>query len=110
MTIKQGDIVWLNFSPSISNEMKGRHPAVVVSSNFYNEKTAYIIVCPITSHGNAFTGYIPLKGYQVHGRINANQIHSFSLKRLVSTEVVDKLRPEDLVQVKQILDYALEIE
>ena len=48
MKIKQGDIVKLNFSPAVGNEMKGEHPALVVSSNSYNEKTAYIIVCPIT--------------------------------------------------------------
>ncbi|WP_338152081.1 type II toxin-antitoxin system PemK/MazF family toxin [Lactobacillus johnsonii] len=34
---KQGDIVWANFSPSVGQEMKGKHPAVVVSSNSYNE-------------------------------------------------------------------------
>ena len=38
---KQGDIVWANFSPSVGQEMKGKHPAVVVSSNSYNEKTNY---------------------------------------------------------------------
>jgi len=110
MKIKQGDIVKLNFSPAVGNEMKGEHPALVVSSNSYNEKTAYIIVCPITSHGNNFTGYVPLAGYKVYGRVNCNQIHSFSLKRLVSPEIADKLRPEDFLLVKQNLDYALELE
>ncbi len=46
---KQGDIVWADFSPSVGQEMKGKHPAVVVSSNSYNEKTNYLMVCPITS-------------------------------------------------------------
>lgn len=110
MKIKQGDIVWINFSPSVDNEMKGKHPALVVSSNSYNEKTAYIIVCPITSHGNNFSGYVPLEGYDVHGRVNTSQIHSFSLKRLVSAQVADRLRPEDFLIVKQNLDYALELE
>lgn len=109
MKIKQGDIVRINFSPSIANEMRGEHPVVVVSSDFYNKKTAYIIVCPITSHGNDFEGYIPLNGYKIYGRVNATQIHSFSLKRIISMRIVDTLRPEDLLQVKQILDYALEI-
>lgn len=106
--IHQGDILWLDSSPSIGTEMRGRHPALVISSDSYNQKTSYIIVCPITSHGNDFGGYVPLHNYKIHGRINATQIHSFSLKRLRS-EVIDKIRPEDLLIVKQILNYALEI-
>lgn len=106
--IHQGDILWLNFSPSVGKEMRGNHPALVVSSDDYNTKTSYIIVCPITSHGNDFAGYISLNGYKIHGRINATQIHSFSLERIES-KIVDKIRPEDLLTVKQILDYALEI-
>lgn len=106
--IQQGDIIWVDFSPSVGEEMRGRHPALVVSSNDYNQKTSYIIVCPITSHGNNFSGYIPLHNYKIHGRINATQIYSFSLKRMKS-QVVDKIRPEDLLLVKQIIDYALQI-
>ena len=40
---KQGDIVWADFSPSVGQEMKGKHPEVVVSSNSYNEKTNYLM-------------------------------------------------------------------
>lgn len=107
--IHQGDLIWVNFSPSMANEMRGKHPALVVSSNAYNEKVSYVIVCPITSHGNKFSGYIPLRGYKIHGRINATQIHSFSLERIQS-EVIDKIRPEDFLLVKQVLDYALEMD
>lgn len=107
--IRQGDILWLDFSPSVGEEMRGRHPALVVSSDSYNQKTSYVIVCPITSHGNNFSGYVPLSNYKIHGRINATQIHSFSLKRIKS-EVIDKIRPEDFLIVKQILDYALQMD
>lgn len=107
--IHQGDILWLDFSPSVGSEMRGRHPALVVSSDLYNQKTSYIIVCPITSHGNNFPGYVPLNNYKIRGRVNANQVHSFSLKR-VKSEVVDKIRPEDFLIVKQVLDYALQID
>ncbi|WP_275350492.1 type II toxin-antitoxin system PemK/MazF family toxin, partial [Enterococcus faecium] len=53
---QQGDLIWLNFTPSFGREMRGKHPALVVSSNAYNRKTNYIIVCPITSGGNNFSG------------------------------------------------------
>ena len=107
---KQGDIIWLNFSPSFGSEMKGTHPALVVSSNAYNKKTNYVIVCPITSGGNSFPGYIPLNGYEVYGRVNATQIHSFDLGRIKSNQFADRIRGEDFLLVKQILDYSLEID
>nr|WP_325064216.1 type II toxin-antitoxin system PemK/MazF family toxin [Lactobacillus johnsonii] len=28
---KQGDIVWANFSPSVGQEMKGKHPTATIS-------------------------------------------------------------------------------
>ncbi|WP_236693789.1 type II toxin-antitoxin system PemK/MazF family toxin [Amylolactobacillus amylophilus] len=52
--------------------MRGTHPALVVSSNHYNMKTNYVIVCPITSGGNNFSGYIPLNNYSIHGMVNSN--------------------------------------
>jgi mRNA interferase MazF len=90
--------------------MKGNHPALVVSSNAYNRKTNYVVVSPITSHGNDFAGYVDLEGYKVHGRVNAVQIHSFSLKRMTSDHYIERLRGEDMLLVKQIQDYALKLD
>lgn len=106
----QGDILWLNFSPSVGKEMRGTHPAVVVSSDAYNRKTNYIIVCPITTGGNNFQGYVDLEDYKIKGRINATQIHSFDTQRIKSKTFADKLRGEDFILVKQILDYALALD
>lgn len=107
---KQGDILWLNFTPSFGREMRGKHPALVVSSNAYNEKTNYVIVCPITTGGNDFTGYVPLNGYKIEGRVNATQIHSFDINRITSRKFVDRIREDDFLVVKQVLDYALKID
>lgn len=107
---EQGDLIWLNFTPSFGRELRGKHPALVVSSNAYNKKTNYIIVCPITSGINDFPGYIPLNGYKIHGRINATQIHSFEVERILNKEFIDRLRGEDFLLVKQILDYSLAVD
>ena len=106
----QGDIVWLNFSPSIGNEMKGIHPAVIVSSNAYNQVSNYIVVCPITSHENDFRGYVPLEGYSIHGRINTTQVYSYSLKRLTSIKVVDHLKIEDMLMVQQYINFIFTVD
>ncbi|MBE9911655.1 hypothetical protein GUI51_10590 [Enterococcus mundtii] len=36
--------------------MRGKQPALVVSSNAYNKKTNYIIVCPVMTGGTTFLG------------------------------------------------------
>ena len=106
---KQGDIVWSDFSPSVGQEMKGKHPAVVVSSDAYNDKTHYLMLCPITSHGNKFPTYVDLENYHIHGRVNAAQIQTFSRERLLDEKPADHLRPEDLLRVRQMIEYALEL-
>ncbi len=83
---KQRDFIWLNISPSFGKEMRGNHPALVVSSNVYNQKTNDVIVCPITT-GGKFAGYVPLNGYKTTGRINAAQIHSFGTKKNHQREI-----------------------
>ena len=45
---KQGDIIWLNFTPQSGHEQRGRRPALVVSNNLFNRVCSLTMVCPIT--------------------------------------------------------------
>ncbi|WP_438744765.1 type II toxin-antitoxin system PemK/MazF family toxin [Enterococcus sp. DIV1288f] len=103
-------MIWLNSTPSFGREIRGEHPTLVVSSNAYNKKTNCIIVCPVTTGGNNFSGYVSLNDYKKRGRVHARQIHSFDTDRIISKEFIDRLRGDDFLQVKQILDYSLEID
>jgi mRNA interferase MazF len=44
-----GDVVHLNWSPSVGHEMKDRHYGLVVSATAYNHGTGLVVTCPITS-------------------------------------------------------------
>ncbi len=57
---KQGDIVYMDFSPQSGHEQAGRRPAVVLSSGLFFERTGMCIVCPITNTDNKFPLHIPL--------------------------------------------------
>ncbi|MEX2682957.1 MAG: endoribonuclease MazF [Candidatus Sigynarchaeota archaeon] len=46
---KRGDAVWLDFSPQIGHEQKGRRPAVVISPEKYNKTVGLMLACPITT-------------------------------------------------------------
>lgn len=41
------DIIWIDFKPSKNEEIRGRHPAVVLSSAIYSEITGLTVVSPI---------------------------------------------------------------
>lgn len=53
--VKQGDIIKVNFNPQA-----GYRPAVVISNNFFYEKTKLAILCPITNTNNHFPLHISL--------------------------------------------------
>lgn len=52
---KRGDIVRLDFDPSLGNEQRGTRPALVVSADAFN-KLGMALVCPITQGGNYARG------------------------------------------------------
>ncbi|GAA6618510.1 type II toxin-antitoxin system PemK/MazF family toxin [Scytonema sp. NUACC26] len=46
---KQGDIIWINFTPQVGREQAGRRPALVISLFKYNRRVDLVLVCPITT-------------------------------------------------------------
>lgn len=97
--LHQGDVIYLDFNESVSNEISGIRPAVVISSNKYNRTNEYIMVVPVTNHGNNFNSYVELKGYRkVHGRVNTAQVHCYSIDRVRSTPM-DQLRVKDFNEI-----------
>ncbi|MGI6055358.1 MAG: type II toxin-antitoxin system PemK/MazF family toxin [Bilifractor sp.] len=68
--VKQGDIILIDFDPSIGHEQKKMRPALVVSTNTYHKYCKdFAILCPI-SHANNFPLNIPLSsGLQTTGKV-----------------------------------------
>ena len=58
--VKQGDIIKVHFNPQAGHEQAGYRPALVISNNFFNQKTNLTIVCPITNTNNRIPLHIPL--------------------------------------------------
>lgn len=75
---RQGDIVWLHFSPQAGHEQAGHRPALVLSPESYNRKVGLALFCPITTHakGYPFEVAVP-SGLDVSGVILADQVKSF---------------------------------
>lgn len=95
--VKQGDIIKLNFNPQSGHEQAGYRPAVVISNNFFNQKTNLTIVCPITNTDNRFPLHIPLDNRtKTTGVILCEHVKSLDLTAR-DYKVVENL-PKDLLQ------------
>jgi mRNA interferase MazF len=73
----RGDLVWLSFDPQAGHEQSGRHPALTVSPQAYNQRTGLGIFCPVTSQvkGYPFEVHVP-QGLPITGVILADQVRS----------------------------------
>ncbi|MDD3085337.1 MAG: type II toxin-antitoxin system PemK/MazF family toxin [Candidatus ainarchaeum sp.] len=47
--INFGDIVWVEFDPSVGHEYQGKRPAIVVQSNEQLAKSNLVTIIPLTS-------------------------------------------------------------
>ena len=57
-----GDILWIDFSPTVGTEQSGRRPALVLSDANYNHLSGRALLAPITSRvrGWPFEVALPL--------------------------------------------------
>lgn len=96
--VKQGDIIKLDFNPQKGHEQSGYRPAVVLSNNFFNQKTNLTIVCPITNTNNKFPLHIPLdERTQTTGVILCEHIKALDLTSR-QYKIIEKL-PKDLLEL-----------
>ena len=81
MIFEQGDIIEIDFDPTLGCEPQKRRPALVVSSSEFNIATSMTIVCPITSRMNGFFLHEPLpQGLQVQGEVIMEQVRALDVE------------------------------
>ena len=106
--VKQGQIIRINFSPQSGHEQRGTRPALVVSNDFFNEKTNMTIVCPITNTDNRFPLHVPLDGRTVTtGVVLCEHIRSMDIQARGYT-VIEELPADLLEKVLEIVQAQLE--
>ena len=70
-----GDIVWIDFSPTLGTEQSGHRPALVISDGGYNSASGRALLAPITSRvrGWPFEVVLPA-GSSVEGVVIVDQV------------------------------------
>jgi len=104
--IKQGNVFWVNFDPSVGAEVKKVRPAVVVSNDINNEHSPIVSIAPITSnvtHVYSFEVEIPAgtANLTTRSKIMVNQTRAVDKVWLV--KLIGTLPTALLSQVKVAL-------
>lgn len=80
MIYEQGDIIEVNFDPTISHEPAKKRPALVVSNIDFNLSNSMTIVCPITSREKDFFLHERLpEGSPANGCVVMEQVRALNL-------------------------------
>jgi mRNA-degrading endonuclease toxin of MazEF toxin-antitoxin module len=100
-TPQQGDIVHLNWQPSVGSEMKGPHYGLVVSQSTFNIGTGLVMVCPITSKTDKLSGFdLPIRSGRVSGAAVLSQMRTLDyMNRAIEFE--SKAPADDVLEASR---------
>ena len=65
--LEQGDIIEIDFNPSVGHEPAKTRPAVVVSVYGFNSRSSLTCIVPITSKRHDYPLHIEIEAEGVHG-------------------------------------------
>ncbi|MDR0853809.1 MAG: type II toxin-antitoxin system PemK/MazF family toxin [Clostridiales Family XIII bacterium] len=99
MSLKQGDLIWIDFDPSLGHEPQNRRPALIVSNDDFNRSTSMRLVVPITSNDNGFFLHEPLPpGHNVEGFLIMEQLRALDVEPR-NPEKVDSLKKKEMIDI-----------
>ena len=105
---KPGDIVFLDFNPTKGHEQAGMRPAVVISTNTFNQNTKMVMLCPITSNNKEFPTHYQLEDTKrVHGSVLCEHIRSIDYE-MRNLKFVERLSDNDFISVLTLLNACIE--
>lgn len=95
----KGDIIRLNFDPTLGREQAGYRPALIVTERQFNQSTRLALVCPITSKVKGFNLEVSIPD----GLITTGVILTFQVKTIDWLErqvkYVESLPAETMAEV-----------
>lgn len=107
--VKQGDIIYISFDPSLGHEQQKTRPALVVSNNSFNKISNLKWLCPI-SHSHYYPLHINLPSeLKTDGKVLCDQIRSMDLEERPYT-YIESVPDSFLLKILSILKITLDIE
>ena len=95
--MKQGEIWWVCFDPSIGHEYKKKRPAIIITANKIIKYSNLVTVLPITSNqNNYFLGDIKIK------KSDANNLFCDSIIKVSHISTFDKSRDRFIKKIGEV--------
>ncbi|MCC7668925.1 MAG: type II toxin-antitoxin system PemK/MazF family toxin [Leuconostoc pseudomesenteroides] len=104
--VKQGDIIKLNFNPSLGHEQQGYRPAIILSSNIVGKFSGLYIIAPISSTDRSYPAYHKLTTTtNISGQILLDQTIALDLvaRKYKFIEKIDKNELIDIINHYKLL-------
>jgi mRNA interferase MazF len=79
-TPERNDIIWLDFEPTKGKEIGKLRPALVLSSQEYNQKTGLLICCPISTSVRGGLTEVAIDNLDTPSVVAASLIQTLSWK------------------------------
>ena len=106
MSIRQGDIYWIDLGDPEGSEPGYRHPHVVVQNNVFNKsRINTIVVCALTS--NLKRAEVPGNVLLKKGEANLKKDSVVNISQVVTidrTDCIEKIGSLSPARVRQIVD------
>jgi len=90
MSIKRGDMFYVNLNPAKGSEQKGRRPVLIIQNNIGNEVSPTTIIAPLTT--KSFTKEYPTNVSVLKGVAGLKENSTILLSQI---RTIDKARLED---------------
>ena len=108
--IKRGDLWVVNLEPGFGREIHKKRPAVIISTNYFNQSTYHVIVIPCTSIvPQVITeDIVPLgkvKGFKEESVLLPLLVRSIDQERLIKK--IGRISKEKLLEIEDSLKLVL---
>ena len=96
--LERGDIVWVNFSPTIGHKQSGLRPAVVISPSKYNSFSNLVLVCPVTKKSKGYFFEVKITGLKEDSFVLADQLRSIDNKERIKKRT-GKISQDEILEI-----------
>lgn len=101
-----GDIVWVDLSPTVGHEQRGRRPVLVVTQKSYNDKTGMMVACPMTTEIKHYPFEVLLSNSDENSVVLADQLRSLDWRDR-NIEFIGYATDDELAQAKELIQSLL---
>lgn len=100
--MKQGEVWWVNFDPSVDGEIRKKRPAVIVSNNIANKYLNRVQAAPLTSRtGRVYPNEALVHLGQRQNKAMTVQLTTVGKRRLMDT--LGRVSRDDMLMMESAI-------